>query len=105
MHVGFATESDTKSLKRKNLSYEILTETDLFVKVVFEGVRGKGYQGDIALDDIVIKDGFCPPLKECEFEDVNLCGWTNEKRYFTPLDLYMMHKWSIFGKLKALEMK
>lgn len=54
----------------------------LFVKVVFEGVRGKDYQGDIALDDIVIKDGFCPPLKECEFEDVNLCGWTNERRYF-----------------------
>lgn len=33
------------------------------------------------MDDIVIKDGFCPKLKECEFEDVNMCGWTNEKRY------------------------
>jgi len=54
---------------------------DLCVKVVFEGVRGKNYQGDIALDDIVIKDGFCPPLKECSFEDANMCGWTNEKRY------------------------
>ena len=53
---------------------------DLCVKVVFEGVRGKDYQGDIALDDIVIKDGLCPPLKQCEFEDVNMCGWTNEKR-------------------------
>ena len=58
---------------------------DLFVKVVFEGVRGKDYQGDIALDDIVIKDDFCPPLKECSFEEVNLCGWTNEKRYFNTL--------------------
>jgi len=56
---------------------------DLCVKVVFEGVRGKSYQGDVALDDIVIKDGFCSPLKECEFEDVNMCGWSNEKRYFT----------------------
>lgn len=55
---------------------------NLCVKVVFEGVRGKDYQGDIALDDIVIKDGFCPPLKECSFEDVNMCGWTNEKRCF-----------------------
>ena len=75
---------------------------DLFVKVVFEGVRGKDYQGDIALDDIVIKDGFCPPLKECEFEDVNMCGWTNEKRYFTHCmcsitsntRLHASHLWS-----------
>ena len=52
------------------------------VQVVFEGVRGKDYQGDIALDDIVIKNGLCPPLKECTFEDTNLCGWKDEKRYF-----------------------
>lgn len=84
-----------------------------FVKVVFEGVRGKDYQGDIVLDDIVIKDGFCFSFKECEFEDVNLCGWINERRYFCIfyvqynfkyqilcfifLELNIMRNWSIFG--------
>ena len=49
-------------------------------QVVFEGVRGKNFQGDIAIDDIVLKNGFCPSLKACSFEDVQMCGWTNEKR-------------------------
>lgn len=95
---------------------------DLCVKVVFEGVRGKGYHGDIALDDIVIKDGFCPPLKECAFEDINMCGWTNEKRYLIThcmwqavlqtLDTMLHHTfrlvynvhWSIFRKLEVVEL-
>ena len=50
------------------------------IQVVFEGVRGRSYQGDIAVDDIVIKSGSCAPLKACSFEDVQMCGWTNEKR-------------------------
>lgn len=28
--------------------------------IVFEGIRGNGYRGDIAIDDILIKDGNCP---------------------------------------------
>lgn len=52
-----------------------------YLKIVFEGVRGKDYRGDIAIDDLAVKNGFCPPLKECAFEDVNKCGWTDEKRY------------------------
>ena len=49
-------------------------------QVVFEGVRGTSYQGDIAIDDIVMKNGVCPPPKACSFEDVKMCGWTNDKR-------------------------
>ena len=29
------------------------------VKAVFEGVRGKGIQGDIAIDDITVLGGSC----------------------------------------------
>jgi len=30
--------------------------------IVFEGIRGNSYRGDIAIDDILIKDGSCPTL-------------------------------------------
>lgn len=44
--------------------------------VIFEGVRGLSYQGDIALDDLDIADGPCPPLTVCDFE-TDMCKWTN----------------------------
>ena len=46
-------------------------------QVVFEGVRGQSYKGDIALDDISLQDGKCPPQALCTFEDPGLCGWAN----------------------------
>ncbi len=30
-----------------------------FSKVAFEGTRGSGYQGDIAIDDVSFTDGAC----------------------------------------------
>lgn len=45
-------------------------------KVLIEGVRGTGYQGDIAIDDVVITNGRCAPAGSCNFEQ-GLCGWTN----------------------------
>ncbi|CAB4007264.1 MAM and LDL-receptor class A domain-containing 2-like, partial [Paramuricea clavata] len=47
-------------------------------KILFEAVRGRSYAGDIALDDLQIKSGFCPPADACSFEQNNLCGWKNE---------------------------
>jgi len=46
-------------------------------QVVFEGRRGVSWAGDIALDDISMQDGQCPPQVQCSFEDPNLCGWKN----------------------------
>ncbi|XP_071956926.1 MAM and LDL-receptor class A domain-containing protein 2-like [Antedon mediterranea] len=56
-----------------------------FEEVVFEGIRGSSYFGDIALDDIVLLDGDCnsntgPPAignSDCTFEDTAMCGWSN----------------------------
>ena len=28
-------------------------------QIVFEAIRGGGYQGDISLDDVYFEDGFC----------------------------------------------
>ena len=44
--------------------------------IMFEGVRGTSYMGDIALDDLDITAGPCPPLKACDFE-TDMCSWTN----------------------------
>ena len=45
-----------------------------YQQVVFEGRRGLSWAGDIALDDISMQDGQCPPQLQCSFEDPYLCG-------------------------------
>ena len=52
-----------------------LSSTQIFT-LVFEGVRGQSYQGDIALDDITLADGKCPPARFCDFGD-DWCHFTN----------------------------
>ena len=61
---------------------------DLFVfflylfQIKFEGIRGSGYKGDIAIDDITVVDytGSCPVLPTnsvpwgCNFE-LGMCKW------------------------------
>lgn len=45
-------------------------------QIVFEGIRGNSYQGDIAIDDVVLLDGRCPPPGDCNFES-GMCTWVN----------------------------
>ena len=49
-------------LKDGELIHEFLTliANFVFLQVVFEGVVGNGYQGDIAIDDISMTQGNCP---------------------------------------------
>lgn len=35
----------------------------IYMQVVFEGVRGNGPQGNIAIDDITWGDGYCKKIK------------------------------------------
>ncbi|XP_041365734.1 MAM and LDL-receptor class A domain-containing protein 1-like [Gigantopelta aegis] len=46
--------------------------------VQIEAVRGNGPFGDIAIDDITWKNGFCPPDGYCNFEQ-DTCGYINVK--------------------------
>lgn len=43
-------------------------------RIAFEGIVGKGYLGDIALDDIFISQAACPPTRGCDFE-LDLCDF------------------------------
>ncbi|XP_035221345.1 MAM and LDL-receptor class A domain-containing protein 2-like [Stegodyphus dumicola] len=45
-------------------------------EIVFEAVMAKGNEGYIAVDDIVVKEGSCPPPGSCDFE-TDLCTWQN----------------------------
>jgi hypothetical protein len=44
----------------------------------FKGVRGSGYKGDIALDDVVIREGVCPPVPS-ELQSLGIKNdWNNK---------------------------
>ncbi|XP_074544676.1 MAM and LDL-receptor class A domain-containing protein 1 [Halichoeres trimaculatus] len=45
-------------------------------QVVFEAVVGNEPLRDIALDDLTVLNGACPPPGFCDFE-MDLCGWVN----------------------------
>ncbi|XP_041467516.1 MAM and LDL-receptor class A domain-containing protein 1-like [Lytechinus variegatus] len=45
------------------------------LKVIFEGIRGPNFQGDIALDDITFTTGDCGTPSYCGFEN-GVCGFT-----------------------------
>ncbi|XP_022096407.1 MAM and LDL-receptor class A domain-containing protein 1-like [Acanthaster planci] len=45
-------------------------------QIIIEGVRGKYWQGDIAIDDVLLTTGACPRAGFCDFER-DMCGWTN----------------------------
>jgi hypothetical protein len=43
-------------------------------RVAFEGIVGKGFLGDIALDDIFLSQSECPATRTCDFE-LGLCDF------------------------------
>ena len=43
-------------------------------RVAFEGIVGKGFLGDIALDDIFLSPSTCPASRICDFE-LGLCDF------------------------------
>jgi hypothetical protein len=43
-------------------------------RVTFEGVIGKSFLGDIALDDIFLSQSACPASRTCDFE-IGLCDF------------------------------
>ncbi|XP_018531715.2 MAM and LDL-receptor class A domain-containing protein 1 [Lates calcarifer] len=53
-----------------------LNSPDTPYQVIFEAMVGDGPRRDIAIDDLIILNGACPPKGFCDFE-MDLCGWVN----------------------------
>ncbi|GFN85250.1 MAM and LDL-receptor class a domain-containing protein 2-like [Plakobranchus ocellatus] len=62
----------------KNALVELGSHGDKYVQIVFEGLAGVTYLGDIALDDIKVYQGKCPPTDTCDFEDDGVCGFAQD---------------------------
>ncbi|CAF0853287.1 unnamed protein product [Didymodactylos carnosus] len=58
----------------------ISTENINPFRVVFEGVIGNGYEGDIAIDDIARLAKSCKEPNNCDYEDVTFCAWENVQK-------------------------
>ena len=52
--------SRTGTLDRKWYAGKVNFYSVSSTQIIFEGIRGKGYRGDIALDDIRLTNGACP---------------------------------------------
>ena len=46
------------------------------MQIIFEGLTGDSYRGDIAIDDVMVTDEACPDPGFCDFER-DMCGYTN----------------------------
>jgi hypothetical protein len=60
-----------------------IKRTDEPWAVAFESEYGIGFFGDLAIDDVVIRNGNCPSLGSCTFESIDFCTWHNVR---PPLD-------------------
>lgn len=57
-------------------SFQVTVSSVSDYQIVFEGVAGTSYQGDIAIDDVILLDNACPPPGDCNFE-TGMCTWVN----------------------------
>ncbi|XP_057713068.1 MAM and LDL-receptor class A domain-containing protein 1 [Corythoichthys intestinalis] len=62
-----------------------LLSLDTPYQVIFEAVAGNGPRRDIAIDDMTIQNGACPPEGFCDFE-MDFCGWVNNPPAETGVD-------------------
>ncbi|CAF1638602.1 unnamed protein product, partial [Rotaria sordida] len=47
-------------------------------QLVVESIVGRGFQGDISVDDLAFNQGPCPVSTVCDFETSDLCSYVND---------------------------
>ena len=63
--------SKQRSQGRKWFNYKTTINSPKHWRVVFEGLSGTSVWSDLALDDLSLTQGRCPPTKTCDFESGN----------------------------------
>ena len=59
--------------------------------IVFESEYGNGFFGDLAIDDVILRDGNCLPLGSCSFESIDFCTWHNVPTPSDDFDWLLTH--------------
>ncbi|KAK7478849.1 hypothetical protein BaRGS_00029948, partial [Batillaria attramentaria] len=51
-----------------------------YKQLVFEGIDGSSYRGDMAIDDVLVVPGNCPVIGDvnCNFDSQDICGYTQD---------------------------
>ncbi|CAF1276484.1 unnamed protein product [Adineta steineri] len=72
----------TRSRNQGNLwlkgQYAVFPPANTKYQIVFEGIVGQSFHGDIALDDIVVYDSCPNENRLCTFEDASICNYVND---------------------------
>ena len=110
MEVGFLnvySELQTnQTVKQRNLLWTLTgnqgdtwyiarvpTDYNLDFRIIFEGIVGKSYLGDVAIDDVFMSPESCQSPPDCDFEDpkFEFCSWLNLENTKDNFD------WQIFS--------
>ncbi|XP_033752643.1 MAM and LDL-receptor class A domain-containing protein 1-like [Pecten maximus] len=67
------TQNQGKGWKRASVEFN--TSNNEMLEI--QATRGRGYRGDIAVDDFELWSGKCRKVLECDFED-GFCSWKNQ---------------------------
>ncbi len=70
-------------------------------RVMFDGVVGDGFLGDVAIDDVFMSARACPRPANCDFEDgdFELCSWSNVADGEKDFD------WELYSPLLASQLQ
>ncbi|KAK7478852.1 hypothetical protein BaRGS_00029951, partial [Batillaria attramentaria] len=68
------TKSGSQGNLWKEASISVDTPNNAPIQVIFRGIRGSSYTGDIAIDDITAVPNGCPGVT-CDFDTSDICGW------------------------------
>jgi hypothetical protein len=68
-----------------------IKKTDEPWSIAFESEYGIGFFGDLAIDDVSIRNGDCPVLGSCSFESIDFCTWHNVRSPVDQFDWLLGH--------------
>ena len=59
------------TINLRDETLEGVPRAEVVTELVFEGIKGTGYESDIAIDDIFVKDGVCEGILLLSLYEIN----------------------------------